>query len=428
MNRSVPHLSADEAIARIPGPCSIFIGSGAAAPRELLKALCRQADRLAGSILHHIILLADDVFADPRFTGAFRHQVYFCGHHERVMLAQGRADAVPIHFHELGRAFRSGTIPIDVALIQLSPPGPDGQYSYGTAVDFVKPAVESARMVLAEINPHQPWVEGDSHVTVEQVDALIDVDYPLQEAVSPESDAVARQIGAQVAELVRDGDTIQVGFGALPNAVIAALAGHRDLGLHTEMFSDGTLALIESGVITGGRKNVHRGRHVGAFVLGSRRLYEAVRENQAYEFHAVEYTNDPTVIAANDNLCAINAALAIDLTGQVCADSIGHRLYSGVGGQADFMRGASRSQGGRPIIALRSTAKGGTVSRIVPALPPGSGVTATRFDVHYVVTEHGIAVLHGRSYRERAEALIGIADPAFREDLRIGMEGGHNGG
>ncbi|HYE78669.1 MAG TPA: acetyl-CoA hydrolase/transferase C-terminal domain-containing protein, partial [bacterium] len=223
--------------------------------------------------------------------------------------------------------------------------------------------------------------------------------------------------GQHVAELVRDGDTLQIGYGVLPDAVISALHGHRGLGLHTEMFGDGTLALIEAGVITGERKSLHPGKHVGAFVLGSRQVYDAVRENPAYEFHPVEYVNDPFVIAQNGNMVAINAALAVDLTGQVCADSLGTRLYSGVGGQADFMRGASRSTGGRPIIALRSTAVQGTVSRIVPTLPPGSGVTTTRYDVHYVVTEHGIASLHGKSYRERAAALIGVADPAFREAL-----------
>jgi len=414
---SPPILTADDAIACIPGPAAIFLGSGAAAPRMLMRELCRQHERLGGSVLHHIILLAEDVWDDPVFSTAFRHQCYFLGDHERDLVERGMADAVPMHFHEIGRAFRSGTIPLDVALIQVSPPDEQGRYSYGTAVDFVKPAVESAGIVIAEVNPHQPWVYGDAHLTADQITAIVHVDYPLQEAPVATADRVALAIGARVAELVRDGDTIQIGFGVLPDAVAQALIGHRDLGLHTEMFSDGTLGLIEAGVITGAHKTLHPGKHVGAFVLGSTRLYEAVRENPVYEFHPVEYTNDPLVIAQNERLCAINAGLAIDLTGQVAADSIGHRLYSGVGGQVDFMRGASRSKGGRPILCLRSTAKNDTVSRIVPVLPAGSGVTTSRFDVHYVVTEYGIAHLHGLPYRARAIALASIAHPNFREEL-----------
>ncbi|MEO7994240.1 MAG: acetyl-CoA hydrolase/transferase C-terminal domain-containing protein [bacterium] len=412
-----PVLSATEAIGLIAGPGAMFVGSGAATPQALLRALVEQSERLAGSVLHHIILLDDAIFADPRFTTAFRHQAYFLGHHERPLVQRGVADAVPIHFHELGRAFRSGRIPLDVALIQVSLPDAEGRFSYGSAVDFVKPAVESARLVIAEVNPYQPWVHGDAHLTAEQVTAFVPVMQPLQEMRHPDPDPVALQIGRHVAELIDDGDTIQIGFGILPDAVAGALAQHRDLGLHTEMFSDGTLALIEAGAITGARKTLHPGLHVGAFVLGSRRVYEAVRENPAYEFHAVEYVNDPLVIGQNDQLAAINAALAIDLTGQVCADSLGTRIYSGVGGQADFMRGASRSRGGKPIICLRSTAKDGTISRIVPTLPAGSGVTTSRFDVHWVVTEHGAVNLHGMSYRERAVALAEIADPAFREAL-----------
>lgn len=379
--------------------------------------LCQQHARLGGSVLHHIILLADDSWADLRFSTAFRHQCYFLGHHERALVAEGLADAVPLHFHEIGRAFRNGTIPLDAALIQVSRPDSQGRYSYGTAVDFVKPAVESARLVIAEVNPQQPWVHGDAHLTADQITAVVEVDYPLQQAPVATPDPVAIAIGERVAELVRDGDTIQIGFGVLPDAVAHALHGHRDLGLHTEMFSDGTLGLIDAGVITGARKTLHPGKHVGAFVLGSTRLYEAVRDNPAYEFHAVEYTNDPLVIAQNERLCAINAGLAVDLTGQVAADSLGHRLYSGVGGQADFMRGASRSKGGRPILCLRSTAKDDTISRIVPSLPAGSGVTTSRFDVHFVVTEYGIAALHGLTYRARALALAQIAHPTFREEL-----------
>lgn len=415
--RGTPVVTAAEAIGLIPNPGQLFLGSGAAAPHSLLHALCDASDRLGGSTLHHIILLADPVFADPRFTQDFRHRSYFLGPRERPLVDAGKADAVPIAFHQIGPAFRSRAIPLDAALVQVSLPDEQGRFSYGTAVDFVKPAVESARLVLAEVNPQQPYVYGDAYLTADQVTAFVAVDQPLQEVRHPAPDEVAQRIGAHVAELVRDGDTLQIGYGILPDAVIAALAGHRDLGLHTEMFGDGTLALIEAGVITGARKTLHPGKHVGAFVLGTQRVYDAVRENLAYEFHEVAYVNDPTRIALNPNMVAINAALMVDLTGQVCADSIGSRIYSGVGGQADFMRGAARSPGGRPIIALRSTALNGTVSRIVPVLPPGSGVTTTRYDVHYVVTEHGIASLHGKSYRERREALIGIADPEFRESF-----------
>jgi acetyl-CoA hydrolase len=321
---------------------------------------------------------------------------------------------------EIPRLFREGYLPLDVALVSLSPPDEHGYCSFGVEVGTTKPAADSATIVIAEINPNMPRVWGNSFVHLSQITACVPVDYNLLEMPQGAPSPLHKEIGKHVAGLINDGDTLQMGIGAIPDAVLSFLGDKHDLGIHSEMFSDGIMDLVERRVITGSSKNFLPGKVVAAFMLGTERLYRFVHNNPLIEMRTVDFTNDPFVISRNDNMIAINSALQIDLTGQVCADSIGPKFYSGVGGQADFMRGAARSVGGKPIIAIPSTAMGGKISRIVPMLDAGAGVTTTRNDVHYVVTEYGVANLYGKTVRERAEALIAIAHPDFREDLRAG--------
>jgi acyl-CoA hydrolase len=316
-------------------------------------------------------------------------------------------------------------MPIDVALVQLSPPDDHGYCSLGVSIDIVRAAIDSARVVVAEINPRMPRTHGDAFVHISRCAQWVEVDHPIPELAPHRLGAVEQAIGRHVASLVRDGDTLQTGIGAIPDAVLASLRDHRDLGVHTEMFSDGVVDLVERGVITNARKTLHLGKLVTSFVMGTRRVYDFVDDNPCIEMHASDYVNDPFVIARNRGMVAINSALAVDLTGQVCADSIGAKFYSGVGGQVDFVRGAARAEGGRSVLALPSTAKQGTVSRIVVELAPGSGVTTTRNDVHYVVTEYGVASLHGKTVRGRVHALAAIAHPRFREELLAGARQRH---
>jgi acyl-CoA hydrolase len=311
-------------------------------------------------------------------------------------------------------------MPVDVALVQLSPPDRHGWCSLGVSIDIVRAAVDSARVVLAEINPRMPRTHGNAFFPISRCTSWVEVDHGIPELAPHPLGDVERAIGRNVASLVRDGDTLQTGIGAIPDAVLASLRDHRDLGVHTEMFSDGVIDLVERGVITNDRKTLHRGKLVTSFVMGTRRLYDFVDDNACVEMQPSDYVNDPFVIARNRGMIAINSALAVDLTGQVCADSIGARFYSGVGGQVDFVRGAARAEGGRSVLALPSTAKSGAVSRIVVELAQGSGVTTTRNDVHYVVTEHGVASLHGKTVRERVHALVAVAHPRFRDELLAG--------
>jgi acyl-CoA hydrolase len=308
-------------------------------------------------------------------------------------------------------------LPIDVALVQVSPPDAHGFCSLGVSVDIVKVAVEVARVVIAEVNPRMPRTHGDSFVHVSRFGAVVEVDHALPELTSEPIDDVACAIGTNVASLNEDGDTIQTGIGAIPNAVLASLRDRRDLGVHTEMFSDGIVDLVERGVITNARKTLQRGKLVTSFVMGTQRLYDFVDDHSILEMRASDYVNDPAVVARNRGMVAINSALAVDLTGQVCADSIGSLIYSGVGGQVDFIRGAAHADRGKPVLALPATAKGGTISRIVAELAPGSGVTTSRADVHWIATEYGVANLHGKTLRERARMLIQLAAPKFRDGL-----------
>ncbi|MGB5932223.1 MAG: GNAT family N-acetyltransferase [Anaerolineae bacterium] len=396
---------------------SVFVGSGAAEPQLLIEELARMSMELADTEIVHIWTLGIAPYTQPKVKHQFRHNAFFIGDNVREAVAEGRADYTPIFLSEIPRLFLTRRMHIDVALIQVTPPNQHGFCSYGVSVDIVKPAAECADYVIAEVNPQMPWTLGDSFIHVSEIDALVENDTPLLELRYPEPDDVARKIGENIARLVDDGSTLQLGIGAIPDSVLESLGDKKDLGIHTEMLSDRVIGLVEAGVLTNARKSIHRGKIIASFVMGTKRLYDWVDRNPFIEFHPSHYVNDPYVVSQNDKMVAINSALEIDLTGQVCSDSMGYLFYSGIGGQVDLIRGAARSKGGKPIITLPSTAQDGAVSRIVCHLPEGAGVVTTRGDVHYVVTEYGIAYLHGRSIRERALALINIAHPKFREQL-----------
>jgi acyl-CoA hydrolase/GNAT superfamily N-acetyltransferase len=407
----------DEAVTAVQSGDHVFIGSGAAEPQKLVEALVKRANRVFGAEIMHIMTLGIAPYAEPKWGDNFRHNALFIGPNVRDAVQEGRADYTPIFLSEIPRMFETGRVPLDVALIQVSPPDRHGYCSYGVSVDVVKPGAENAGLVIAEVNEQMPRTLGDSFLHVDDIDFLVPVDYPILETAHPAPDEVAKNIGRHIANLVEDGSTLQMGIGTIPDSVLFFLREKKDLGIHTEMFSDGMMHLVELGVITNMRKTLHKGKVIASFCMGTKRLYEFVDNNPFIEFHPNSYTNDPFIIAQNDKMVSINSALEVDLTGQVCADSLGHYFYSGIGGQVDFVRGAARSKGGKPIIALPSTAADGTISRIVPQLKPGAGVVTSRGDVHYIVTEWGVAYLHGRTIRERALALISIADPKFRPEL-----------
>ena len=405
--------TAARAVAVVEPGNRVFIGSGAGEPQSLVEALADRAD-LADTEIVHILTLGVAPYAEPRLGNRFRTNAYFIGPNVRQAVNEGRADYTPIFLSEIPRLFRSGRVVIDVAMIEVSPPDERGYCSYGVSTDIVKSATESARFVVAEVNAQMPRVSGDCFVHTDDLDLMVASDRPILEAVQGQPDELSRKIARHIANLVVDGATLQLGIGTIPDAVLHYLTDLRDLGVHTEMFSDGLIPLVESGVVNNSKKTLHRGKIVASFIMGSRRLYDFVDNNPLVEFHPTEYVNDPFVIAQNERMVSINSAIEVDLTGQVCSDSLGELFYSGIGGQVDFIRGASRSKGGRAVIALPSTVKDGIASRIVPTLKPGAGVVTSRGDVHYVVTEYGTAYLHGRSVRERALALIHIAHPKFR--------------
>jgi len=405
------------ALGKIRRGSRIFLGSGCAEPLTLAQALTDNAHLFADNIIIHILTQGDAVYTRPEYVNNFRHNAFFIGANVREAVQAGRAAYTPIFLSEIPALFASGQMPLDAALIQVTPPDAQGFCSLGVSVDIVKAAAKNARLVIAEVNPRMPRTFGDSFVHLDEIDAIVESDRPIRELVLPETNEVAGHIGYHVSRLVQDGATLQMGIGGIPNAVLQHLKDKNDLGVHTEMFSDGLIDLVQHGNITGRRKTLHPGAVVSSFCMGTKALYDWVHENPHVLFYGSDYTNDPGVIRQNDLMVAINSAIAIDLTGQVCADSLGSRFYSGIGGQVDFMRGAARSRGGRAIIALPSTAKGGTVSRIVPFLEEGSGVVTSRGDVHYVVTEYGVAYLHGKSVAERALALIEISHPDFRNEL-----------
>ena len=405
--------TAARAVRRIKHGSRVFVGSGAGEPQSLVRALAAR-ENLDDTEIVHIMTLGVAPYAEPKFDQRFRHNAFFIGANTREAVAEGRADYTPIFLSEVPALFRTGRTVIDVALIQVSEPDDHGYCSYGVSTDIVKAAAESAKVVIAEVNSQAPRALGDCFIHVRDIAALVASDEPILEAPQGEESELALQIGRHIADLVEDGAKLQLGIGQIPDAVLRYLGDRRDLGIHTEMFSDGILPLVDAGVVTNARKTLHRGKMVAGFVLGSRALSDFVDDNPIVEFHPTEYVNDPFVIAQNERMTSINSAIEVDLTGQVCADSLGPLFYSGIGGQVDFIRGAARSKGGKPIIALPSTAEDGTISRIVPMLKPGAGVVTSRGDVHYVVSEYGVAYLHGKTIRERALALISIAHPRFR--------------
>jgi len=410
-------MTREAALAKIQRGARIFVGSACAEPQHLVEGLANKPSAVADSEILHMLTLGVAPYTDERLASMFRHNAFFIGDNTRAAVAEGRADYTPVCLSELPGLFRSGRIRLDAALVQVSPPDRHGYVSLGISVDVTRSAVEHARVVIAEVNPNMPRTLGDTFIPVDRIDALVEHEAPVIELASPVPNAVATAIGRNIAKLVDDGSTIQVGIGGIPTAAAHALGEKHDLGVHTELFSDWLLALVRCGAVTGRRKTLHRGKVIASFCMGTKALYDFVDDNPMVEFHPSEYCNDPQVIARNDKMVAINTAVEVDLTGQVCSDSIGHKFYSGIGGQVDFVRGASRSRGGKVIIALASTAKEGKVSTIVPELSPGAGVVTTRGSVRFVVTEWGWADLQGRSIRERAIALVNIAHPAFRDQL-----------
>jgi acyl-CoA hydrolase len=409
--------SAAEVVAAVRSGMTVFVHGAAATPMPLIQALADRSD-LENVRIVHLHTEGTAPYAAPGQQARFRVVSLFNGSALRQAVADGRADFVPVFLSDVPWLFTSGQIKLDMALLQLSPPDRHGLCTLGTSCDAARAAADAADLVLAEINEQMPRTHGHTVVRFDRLSTFLHSDRPLPEhACDGETEEVGR-IADQVARLVTDGACLQMGIGAIPGAVLARLKDRRDLGIHTEMFSDATVDLFAAGAITNRLKAVHPGRIVTTFVNGSRKVFDFVHDNPTVEFHPCDRTNDTSMIRKNDRAVAINSAIELDLTGQVCADSFGHRIYSGIGGQMDFIRGAALSRGGTAIIALPSTAKGGTISRIVAELAPGAGVVTTRGHVHWVVTEYGAVNLHGKSLRERAGLLIGIAHPNFRGELK----------
>ncbi|MCG6552608.1 MAG: GNAT family N-acetyltransferase [Candidatus Magnetominusculus sp. LBB02] len=406
----------------------IFIGTGCAEPQYLVSALVRYVESHPKAFFDaevlHVWTLGVAAYAQEKFKHVFRHNSFFVGPDTRSAVNSGLADYTPVFLSQVPRLFYQRLVPIDIALIQTSPPDRHGYMSLGIGVDIVKAAVETARIVIAQVNANMPRVHGDGFIHLKDVNFIISADEPLLEYKQEHDHAAAQMIGQNVAKLIEDGDTLQVGYGGIPNAVAAHLKGKKYLGIHSELLSDGLVELIRCGAVDNSRKTTNHGKTIASFCMGSKDTYAFINDNPAFEFRTIDYTNDPMTIAAHENMAAINTALEIDLTGQSSAESLGKTFYSGIGGQADFMRGAVLAKGGKAILAIDSTAvvraadgTQTTVSRIVPFLHEGAGVTLNRGDVHYVVTEFGIACLHGKNIRERAMELISIAHPDFRERL-----------
>jgi len=406
-----------EAVRRIRPGQRVFVGTGCAQPQALVGALTARSKELTDTEIVHLLTLGSAPYAERELVRHFRVNSFFISENVRDIIQEGLGDYTPIFLSDIPRLFASGRLPLDVALIQVTPPDANGRCSLGISVDIVKSAAQNASLVIAQVNASMPRTQGDSFLHVHDMDLLVPVDEPLLESKPPEPTEVTNAIASHVASLIADGSTVELGIGRIPQSVLRFLKDKKDLGIHTEMFTDAIVDLVESGAVTGALKSVDRGKVVASFCLGTKKLYDYIDRNSLFSFRPTEYVNDPYVIGRHNKMVAINVALEVDLTGQVCADSLGTKFYSGIGGQVDFNRGAARSRGGKAIIALPSTALNGSVSRIVANLSPGAGVVTSRGDVHYVVTEFGVAYLHGKSVQDRAIALISIAHPDFRDEL-----------
>ncbi len=412
-------VSAADAVKAVKSGDRIFLTGNCSVPQVVLAALVEHAPQVQDVEICHALTLGNADYVSPEMEGHLNVNTLFIGHNVRKAVQEGRADFTPVLLSEFPLLFRNGHLPLDVAMVHLSPPDEHGFCSFGVEVGLSKSIAESAKIIIAEVNEQMPRTLGDSFIHINKVDFFVPVNYSLPEVPmgGGEEDPVVETIAQNIAELIPDGATMQMGIGAIPDAVLKYLYDKNDLGVHTELFSDGVIELVNAGVLTNARKTLHPGKIIAGFILGTQRLYDWVHNNPLIEFHRTEYVNDPFVIAQNERMVAINSAIEVDLTGQVCADSIGPKLYSGVGGQLDFIYGASRSRGGVPIIALPSKAK--NFSRIVSMLKQGAGVVTTRNHIHFVVTEYGVAHLYGKTIRQRAQALINVAHPDFREELTL---------
>ena len=424
MQKKTPKIvSAETALKAINPGDNVFIHSNCAYPEILVEALCDRYEELSDVVISHLMTFQKARYVDVGMENCFTHNSLFTGSNVRKAVNEGRADFTPVFLSEIPIMMEHGIIPVDAVLLQLSPPDVHGFCSFGVSNECSKVAAECAKTVIAQINPNMPRVLGNNFINLNHIDYIVEADTPIAELpmtsknLSDEEKSIYQRIGANIASLIEDGSTLQMGIGVIPDAVLPYLTEKNDLGIHTEMFSDSLIDLIEKGVVNGEKKTFLPGKVVSSFVLGSRGLFDYIDNNPLIEFRGSKEVNDPFTIARNNKMISINSAIEIDLSGQVCADSIGTKIYSGFGGQVDFIRGAARSDGGKPIIAIPSTAKGGSISKIVPFLTQGAGVTTTRADVHYVITEHGIANLFGKTIRERARALIDIAHPDFRDEL-----------
>lgn len=410
--------TAEEAVQHIPSNSRVVLGHAIAEPLVLVDAMVKNKEQYKDVEIVHMVAMGKSEYSKPEMTDHFRHNALFVGASTREAINSGRADYTPCFFTEVPKLFKEGQMPVDVALVHLSRPDENGYCSFGVSVDYSKPAAEAAKIVIAEVNDQMPRTMGDAFIHVSDIDYIVETSYDLIELAPPKIGDVEKSIGENCAKLIEDGSTLQLGIGAIPDAVLLFLKDKKDLGIHSEMFSDGVVELVEAGVINNSKKTLHPGKMVVTFLMGTRRLYDFIDENPDVEFYSVDYVNNPYVIMKNDNMVSINSCIQVDLMGQVVSESIGLKQFSGVGGQVDYVRGASLSKGGKSIIAMPSTASKGKVSRIVPFVTEGSAVTTSRNDVHYVVTEYGIANLKGKTLRQRAEALINIAHPDFREALQ----------
>lgn len=415
--------NADEAVKKIKSGDNIVIQPGCAVPLELVRAMVRRKDELENITIYHILIVGELPYINPGMEKHFKHKAFFTGANTRKAVNEGRAEFIPIFLSEVPLLFKRNIIPVDIALLNVSPPDEHGFCSYGVDVGTIKTAAEKAKIVIAQINSEMPRSLGDSFIHINKIHHIVEHTEPIKELpqVDPNASAEMLQIydtiGKNTAELIEDGSTLQMGIGAIPDSVMKYLRDRKNLGIHTEMFSDGIVSLVEEGIINGEEKTIHPGKIIVGFVLGTKKVFKFIDNNPVIEFHPQEYVNDPFIIAQNKKMVAINSAIEIDITGQVCADSIGTKIFSGIGGQVDFIRGAAHSEGGKPIIALPSITKDGKVSRIVPQLNPGAGVVTSRGDVHFVATEYGVAYLFGKTLKERARELIRIAHPKFRDEL-----------